>query len=108
MSAFLRLQAEPLANRVLRQSSRDSLRIDCEPFQNVPPVLIRETLVLLWQRNGWPLQRMGFREWEQLAELTLNGGVTTLPNRIDARRRGALLVLQRPVAAASAQLELNS
>lgn len=90
------LSAE-LVEQSLVQLSDDSIRIDCKTLAIQPPLLIRETLLGVWQRGGWPLKRMGHREWHKLSELVTqdNGGAVSLPERIEARRRGQLLVLTR-------------
>ncbi len=46
----------------------------------------------LWQREGWPRQEMGFREWDRLARLGRGGpAALDLPGGLRARRRGAVL-----------------
>lgn len=100
-AAFLRRQAEELADRVVQSSTPETLRIDCVPLQAADPVLIRETLRAIWSRAGWPLKRMGFREWQRLAELVIDGTAINLPGQIDARRRGTLLILSRPATGPS-------
>ena len=49
---------------------------------------------VLWRRQGWPRQQMGFAQWEGLAGIAQEGGATTLPARIDARREGRWVVLR--------------
>ncbi|MHC4879287.1 MAG: tRNA lysidine(34) synthetase TilS [Planctomycetota bacterium] len=95
-SAFLRRHAEDLADDVLQSSGPETIRVDCLPLQSLDRVLIREVLRVIWGRAGWPLKRMGFREWQRLADLTFDGVAFNLPDRIDARRRGALLILSKP------------
>jgi len=97
VSDLLRGLSEGLVEQSLVQISDDSIRIDCKHLANQPPLLIRETLLAIWQRGGWPLKRMGHREWHKLSELVTqdNGGAVSLPERIEARRRGQLLVLTR-------------
>lgn len=95
---FLRRQAEELADRALQSTTPETVRIDCSPLQSVDAVLIRETLRVVWSRAAWPLKRMGYREWQRLAELVVDGTAVNLPGQIDARRRGSLLVLSRPNA----------
>ena len=93
--------ADGLLDRALESSSAHECRLKWQPFQDVPRHLIRETLSLLWRRVNWPRQKMGFDDWDELAEIVLCGGAATLPARIDARREGRWLVLRyagwRPV-----------
>jgi tRNA(Ile)-lysidine synthase len=97
VSDLLRSLATELVNQSLVQLSEDSIRVDCATLADQPPLLIRETLLTAWQRAGWPLQRMGHREWHRLSELVTqgSGGTVSLPEKIEARRRGQLLILSR-------------
>ncbi len=102
-SDFMRRLAEELADGVVQSTSADTIRIDCQPLQSVDRVLIREVLRVIWNRAGWPLKRMGFQEWQRLADLTHAGVALNLPGRIDARRRGTLLILSNPSTSAERQ-----
>ncbi len=95
-AALLRRQAEELADRAVQSATPETLRINCSILQSVDTVLVRETLRVIWSRAGWPLKRMGYREWQRLAELVSDGTAANLPGQIDARRRGSLLILTRP------------
>lgn len=90
---------EELAARLLVRAVVDSnetiCRIACEVLRDLPRHLIRECFALLWKNLKWPRQRMGFAEWDRLAELVLTDGSATLPANIEATRRGELLVLRR-------------
>ncbi|MDA0283073.1 MAG: tRNA lysidine(34) synthetase TilS [Planctomycetota bacterium] len=99
VSNLVRGLADKLANEALIQNSENSLRIDCQTLANQPSLLIRETLLTVWQRAGWPLKRMGHREWQILSDLvTQASGAVSLPERISAQRRGQLIVLSRDSA----------
>lgn len=95
LADFVGNHAAALVSDIQLIATPDSLRIDCEVFRDQSIVLVREALRRIWQDQDWPRQRMGFREWQRLAEIALEGGVASLPERIDARRRGSLLVLTR-------------
>lgn len=97
VSDLLRSLSAELVDQSLVQLSDDSIRIDCKPLANQPPLLIRETLLAVWQQGGWPLKRMGHREWHKLSQLVTQdkSGAVSLPEWIEARRRGPLLVLTR-------------
>jgi tRNA(Ile)-lysidine synthase len=97
VSDLLRSLSGKLVDQSLVQVSDDSIRIDCTTLADQPPLLIRETLLAVWQQAGWPLKRMGHREWHKLSELVTQDseGAVSLPERIEARRRGQLLVLTR-------------
>jgi tRNA(Ile)-lysidine synthase len=46
------------------------IQIDLGVLAGQPRCLIRELLVSLWRRQGWPMQAMGLRKWDELSELT--------------------------------------
>lgn len=106
VEALLRLgrQAGELSaalDELTAQTFRDALvdanpsvcRLDCDALTGLPRHFVRECLKEVWTRQGWPLQRMGFREWQRLAELVATGGTAALPHGVNATRRGKLLVL---------------
>ncbi len=96
VSDLLRHLSTQLVDTSLVQLSDASIRIDCPALAKQPPILIREALLTVWQKAGWPQKRMGHREWQKLSELvSQDGGAVSLPERIDARRRGRLLILSR-------------
>lgn len=56
--------------------------------------LVRACLRLIWQREGWSCEGMGFVEYERLADLVFaERGAHDLPGLVHARRRGKLLRL---------------
>jgi len=70
-----------------------SLRVlDAERLGAAPRDLRREALRQLWQREGWPRDRMRYTDWDRLAAVAV-GEITAvdLPGRIHARRRGRVL-----------------
>src|SRR5262245_4669423 len=72
--------------------------LDRAKLAAVPRHLIRESLRLLWQRQGWPCDSMRFEDWDQAAavfcdELT----AVDLPGRIHVRSRGRVVQLSRTV-----------
>ncbi|MGZ0168026.1 MAG: tRNA lysidine(34) synthetase TilS [Planctomycetales bacterium] len=92
----LRSLSEKLAESSVVQLAEDSIRIDCPALVDQPPMLVRETLIAIWQQAGWPLKRMGHREWQKLADLVAGkAGAVSLPESVSALRRGQLLVLSR-------------
>lgn len=86
-----------LVEESLVQVSESSIRISCPALENQPPILVRETLLTIWRQAAWPLKRMGHREWQRLCELVSGDstGTVSLPEKIEARRRGQLLVFSR-------------
>lgn len=78
-----------LAERLLNQSSLDSqpnaVRLNAKLFTDQPLHLVRESFRLLWQRQQWPLQAMGFTEWNRLADVALTTGNLNLPGKLRVR-----------------------
>ena len=73
------------------------------PLAAEPPLVIREVCKMAWTAAGWPLQDMGFDQWQQLAERVsgqATGGSFTLPGGVRAERHGATLELT-PITPAS-------
>lgn len=94
-SDLVRQLAENALPRIVLSSSANSIRLDTSRLSELPAVVQREALVLAWQRQNWPLQKMSYSHWEKLADIASSGGMATLPGNVDARSRGALLVLTR-------------
>jgi tRNA(Ile)-lysidine synthase len=90
---------EESANRLLESSLADETveicRLDGRLLEGQPRHLVREVFVTLWRRKNWPRQRMGFDDWDRLYRLTQEGGTIALPGKIEASRRGTLIVLRR-------------
>ncbi len=88
-----------------RRASDREISLDIDTLVNVDRHLLREMFVAVWRRMGWPLQQMGFAEWDALAELATSGrkGVNStaaakrvFPGHIIAERRGDELRLSHP------------
>jgi hypothetical protein len=71
------------------------LHIDCQLLNAKSPLLVREVCKIAWLEAGWPMQAMGFEEWQHLAELILGMRHTpaNLPGNIHARRVGSVVHL---------------
>jgi tRNA(Ile)-lysidine synthase len=84
-------------DRAAASRPAETMRIDCRPLADVPPLVVRELLKTAWTRAGWPLQSMGFGEWQQLAELAQGTPASplNLPGGIQAQVRDSFVVLRR-------------
>lgn len=92
----LQLLAERLLDQSLLDVQPDTARMNTRTFTDQPVHLVREVFRVLWQRQQWPRQAMGFAEWQRLADVALVGGDTNLPGNIRARQHPAgLLVLEK-------------
>jgi tRNA(Ile)-lysidine synthase len=88
-------QAERLLATSLVDDSAGTSRLDCGALALEPQHLVREAFIALWKRKSWPRQAMGFQEWDRLYRLVKDGGKVSLPGRIEATRRGSLIVIGR-------------
>jgi tRNA(Ile)-lysidine synthase len=71
------------------------VRIDCRLLATEPMLIIREVCKSAWDEANWPLQAMGYNEWQQLAEMVGIGAklpAINLPGAIQACRDGHLLL----------------
>ncbi len=94
--------AEQLLNAALVDQSPELVRLDAGTLVGARRHLVREAFVLLWKRQNWPRQAIGFESWDRLYQLVheggrlvQEGGSANLPGPIEATRRGKLIVLRR-------------
>lgn len=97
--------AQQLAERSVERSApndaslpAERLLIDSRPLAGQPPLIVREVFKTAWTMAGWPMQDMGFDQWQQLAEMVGGGGARSaavFPGRVAVRHDGPLLVLER-------------
>ena len=52
-----------------------AVRIDTAELIGQPPYIVRELLMAVWRRRGWPMQSMGYAQWESLAEMAIAGAL---------------------------------
>jgi tRNA(Ile)-lysidine synthase len=60
-----------LQTRCVEPKGPGSVRIARAPLAKQPPYVVREVLMAVWRHQGWPLQSMGFNEWDLLAYMVL-------------------------------------
>ncbi len=89
------------ATKLLEQAVIPSqpITIDCRRLAHEPRHLIREMFVAIWRQERWPLQSMGFTEWDSLASIALDHSPASrslnLPGNIRAQKTGEQLTLAR-------------
>jgi tRNA(Ile)-lysidine synthase len=102
--------ADELLDRCLeRQAAPNcasgSVTLNLGPIKDVDRHLIRELFIALWRRQDWPLQDMGFAEWNALAEMATSAAgrsASTSPKGmfpdgiLVERSAGDSLLLKRP------------
>jgi tRNA(Ile)-lysidine synthase len=77
----------------------DRIQIDCRGPSGRPTLMVREVCREAWREANWPLQAMGFDQWQQLASLVAgNGGEPqiSLPGNIRAQSMDGMLLMYRP------------
>jgi tRNA(Ile)-lysidine synthase len=63
-----------LRERCVVEEGSDRVRIRVEPLLGQPRHVVRSLLMAVWSRRAWPLQAMGFAQWDLLADMLLAGG----------------------------------
>lgn len=88
--------AERLLDQALLDCQPTAIRLNTRLLTDQPTHLVRELFRLLWQRQAWPRQSMGFGEWNRLAEVALASGNLNLPGNLRVRHHPlGLLVIEK-------------
>jgi tRNA(Ile)-lysidine synthase TilS/MesJ len=80
--------ADALSERVLVEVTSRGFVLHREPLRTAEPLVVRQLLMRLWQRAGWPLQAMDQRHWTELERQLRSqpaAGQTHLPGGILCR-----------------------
>lgn len=86
----------PLLERSIVKRDARSVTLDCRELAGEDRHLVRELMVEIWHLQAWPLQAMGYAEWNLLADLAQAPGdaaTQDFPGAIRAERRGEWLVV---------------
>ena len=90
-----KLVDELIERCVVRESSQ-RVRIDTAALRGQSTYVIRELLMAVWREEGWPMQSMGFAQWELLAEMAVSKSLPqTFPGEVSARKADDHLILGR-------------
>ncbi len=95
VQATIEDMAAELLEKSLEDQSADLVRLNADALAGQRRHIVREAFVLLWKRQNWPRQAVGFESWDRLWRLIQEGGTVTLPGHIEATRRGKLIVVRR-------------
>lgn len=89
-------QAGELLGRVELPRAGAVVVLRREPLHLSPPVLVREVLRAIWQREGWPLSDMGFDDWDRAAAIVrgLQAG-NDFPGGVSMRAVGQVVQIER-------------
>ena len=60
---------DQLGEQTIKYKNNATVEIDCAVLSDRPEYLLRELLILVWRRQSWPMQAMGFVQWDQLERM---------------------------------------
>lgn len=60
---------EELFDRHVTADTPHAVTIQRQGLTRQPPYLVRELLMAVWRRQGWPMQAMGWAQWEELRDM---------------------------------------
>jgi len=84
VQAVIDRAVEDLFAKAVRLDSEKAVRIDLTVLETTEPYLLRELLMSVWRKQEWPLQAMGFEEWNLLEKMT-RGGFSFSPKTANKR-----------------------
>lgn len=87
---------ETLYEKSVRLESDGTVTVSIETLKKEPRYLVRECFVKIWSEKTWPLQGMGFVQWDLLADAVINHEMppqTDFPGAIRIERRDKRLRL---------------
>lgn len=91
--------AERLLDQAVLDAQPNAVRLNTRTLADQPIHLVREAFCVLWRRQQWPRQAMGYAEWNRLAETGRTGGNANLPGGIRACQKTAgLLVIEKTLS----------
>ncbi len=91
-------EVERIVESAVTSAGSEQVTIDCRRLIGRHRHLVRELFVTIWRDRGWPMQAMGFAEWDALAEIASGIQPTPqriFPGRIAAQRSADRLTLVR-------------
>lgn len=89
-------QARELLRRAERPRSTTMILLDVRELRPAPRRLVRTALRLVYRREGWAMDKMGFVDYERLADLVdADAGAHDLPGGVHAHRLDHVLQLAR-------------
>ena len=96
-------RVDGLIERAVAAQPDEIVEIACAELAGTEPYIVRELLIAVWRRQGWPEQAMGYAQWDELARLAREDPQTDsrkkmFPGRIVARRRAGKLLLVHSVS----------
>jgi tRNA(Ile)-lysidine synthase len=68
-----------MVEQAVVRGPQDQIRISLDPLEGQPRYVVRELLMAVWRQHQWPLQAMGFEQWDLLAEMATAGSQGIVP-----------------------------
>jgi tRNA(Ile)-lysidine synthase len=92
--------AAELAAVAVTRSAASEFSVHCTALADADPHIVREMFVHLWREQRWPLQDMGFAQWNVLQAMASHASAeqaryVTFPGEIQVRRIGHALQIRR-------------
>jgi tRNA(Ile)-lysidine synthase len=93
----VKAKAESLLSEAERPRAGSLLIFDRQQLSQASRSLVREAFRLAWEREGWPLAKMRFEEWDRLTAVALGETpAVDLPGGIRAVCRDRVVQIGRP------------
>ncbi len=95
LQEFITAEAKKILDDAIQDLSSHVCRLSRSRFIDVPTHLVRACFVELWKRQNWSRQKMGYDNWNRLAELTQCKENHTFPSGINVTQRNDIMMLER-------------
>jgi len=92
--AVIEAVVEDLCRRCVVCRGPQEVEIDAAALADQPRYVIRELLMATWRRQDWPMQAMGFAQWDLLAEMI--SGCREIPAELPCKQMFPGNVLAEP------------
>jgi tRNA(Ile)-lysidine synthase len=87
-------QARSLLETAEKPRSGDIVVLDAALLAGAARPVVRQMFRLLWQREGWPCDRVGFAGWERLATLVFDSPPTVNLPGVRVKRKGGVVQIR--------------
>jgi tRNA(Ile)-lysidine synthase len=83
---------ERTVEQCVRFAAAGNVLLDTTSLAAQPPHLVREVLLCVWRRQGWPLAAMGYAQWNELAAMIASANGQSPHGTTKRMFPGAILV----------------
>ena len=88
--------ASELLAKAERPRAANTVILDAATLTGAPRAVLRASLRLLWEREGWPMSDMSFDAWDRAVEIAGgNAPACDFPGGVSMRRAGRVVQLTR-------------